>query len=110
MTMEIGETVQLNAAICPTNTTNCNINWTTEDYDIASVNRGGGSYSTGCWQCPYMANATDDSGAADYCTITVNEPVKVESIIFSETEHVMEVGDEFTIIASVNQMTRMTRP
>lgn len=57
-----------------------------------------------------MANATDDSGAADYCTITVNEPVKVESIIFSETEHVMEVGDEFTIIASVNQMTRMTRP
>lgn len=84
-TMEIGETLQLTATPYPTNATNRSVNWTTENYSVASVSsslitaRGEGKV----W---IWARATDGSGAGNYCVVTVNAPTKVSSIELSETE------------------------
>lgn len=73
-TMEIGETLQLNATAYPVNATNRSVNWTTEDYSIASVSSSGLVTARGTGKVWVWARATDGSGAGNYCVITVNEP------------------------------------
>lgn len=100
-TMKVGETLQLDATAYPTNATNRRLNWTTEDYSVASVSSSGLVTARGAGKVWIWARATDGSGAGNYCVITVEEPVKVETITLSETEHTMKVGDVFTLTASV---------
>lgn len=100
-TMDIGETLQLSTKILPTNASNKNLNWTTENYSIASVSNSGLVTARGAGTVKIWARSTDGSTWADYCTITVNAPVKVESIGLSETERTMSIGEEFALTANV---------
>lgn len=100
-TMGIGETLQLSATAYPKNATNRKLKWTTENYSVASVSNNGLVTARGTGKVWVWAKATDGSGAGSYCVITVSEPIKVESIALSETEHTINVGDELTLTASV---------
>lgn len=102
-TMEVGETLQLDATAYPTNATNRNLNWTTEDYSVASVSSNGLVTARGSGKVWIWARATDGSGAGNYCVVTVTEPAKVDvgSIELSETEHTMEIGEAFDLTATV---------
>lgn len=100
-TLEIGETIQLNATAYPTNATNRSLNWTTENYSVASVSNSGLVTARGAGRVWIWARATDGSGAGNYCVVDVKEPTKVSSIELSETEATMEVGEELTITASI---------
>lgn len=100
-TLEIGETIQLNATAYPTNATNRNLNWTTENYSVASVSNSGLVTARGAGRVWIWARATDGSGAGNYCVVDVKEPTKVSSIELSETEATLEVGEELTLTASV---------
>lgn len=100
-TMEIGETLQLTATPYPTNATNRSVNWTTENYSVASVSSNGLITARGAGKVWIWARATDGSGAGNYCVVTVNAPTQVSSIELSESEKTMEMGDEFTLSASI---------
>lgn len=100
-TMEVGETLQLSATSYPLNATNRSLNWTTENYSVASVSAGGVVTARGAGKVKIWARATDGSGAGDYCVVTVNEPVKVTSIELSETEKIMDIGEEVTLTARI---------
>lgn len=100
-TLEIGETIQLNATAYPTNATNRSLNWTTENYSVASVSNSGLVTARGAGRVWIWARATDGSGAGNYCVVDVKEPTKVSSIELSETEATMEVGEELTLTASI---------
>lgn len=100
-TLEIGETIQLNATAYPTNATNRSLNWTTENYSVASVSNSGLVTARGVGRVWIWARATDGSGAGNYCVVDVGEPTKVSSIKLSETETTMEVGEELTLTASI---------
>lgn len=100
-TMEIGETLQLTATPYPTNATNRSVNWTTENYSVASVSSSGLVTARGEGKVWIWARATDGSGAGNYCVVTVNTPTKVSSIGLSETEKTLNIGDEFTLTVSV---------
>lgn len=100
-TLEIGETIKLSATAYPTNATNRSLNWTTDNYSVASVSSTGLVTARGAGKVYIWANATDGSGAADYCVVTVNSPTKVSSIGLSQTEATMEVGEQITLKASV---------
>lgn len=100
-TLEIGETIQLNATAYPTNATNRSLNWTTENYSVASVSNSGLVTARGAGRVWIWVRATDGSGARNYCVVDVKEPTKVSSIELSETEATMEVGEELTITASI---------
>lgn len=100
-TMEIGETLQLTATPYPTNATNRSVNWTTDNYSVASVSSNGLVTARGEGKVWIWARATDGSGAGNYCVVTVNAPTKVSSIELSESEKVLNIGDEFTLSASV---------
>lgn len=100
-TLEIGETIQLSATAYPTNATNRSLNWTTENYSVASVSNSGLVTARGAGRVWIWARATDGSGAGNYCVVDVKEPTKVSSIELSETEATMEVGEELTLTASI---------
>ena len=100
-TLEIGETIQLSATAYPTNATNRSLNWTTENYSVASVSNSGLVTARGAGRVWIWARATDGSGAGNYCVVDVKEPTKVSSIGLSETEATMEVGEELTLTASI---------
>lgn len=100
-TLEIGETIQLSATAYPTNATNRSLNWTTENYSVASVSNSGLVTARGAGRVWIWARATDGSGAENYCVVDVKEPTKVSSIELSETEATMEVGEELTLKASI---------
>lgn len=100
-TMEIGETLQLTATPYPTNATNRSVNWTTENYSVASVSSSGLVTARGEGKVWIWARATDGSGAGNYCVVTVNAPTKISAIELSETEKTMNIGDEFTLSTSV---------
>ena len=100
-TLEIDETVQLTATAYPLNATNRNLNWTTENYSVASVSSNGLVTARGVGRVWIWARATDGSGAGNYCVIDVKEPTKVASIELSETEKRLTVGETFELTAIV---------
>lgn len=85
-TMEIGETLQLTATPYPTNATNRTLNWTTENYSVASVSSGGLVTAHGAGKVWIWARASDGSGAGNYCVVTVNALTEVSYIELSEAE------------------------
>lgn len=99
--MDIDDTLQLTTEIYPANATNKDLYWRTDDYSVASVNSYGLVTARGVGKVKIWAYADDGSGAADYCIVTVNEPVKVSNIILSESDRVMTLGDTFTLTAAV---------
>lgn len=99
--LEIGETIHLNATAYPTNATNRSLNWTTENYSVASVSNNGLVTARGAGRVWIWARATDGSGAGNYCVVDVKEPTKVSSIELSKTEATMEVGEVLTLTASI---------
>lgn len=101
-TLEVGETLQLNATAYPTNATNRNLIWSTENYSVASVSSNGLVTARGAGRVWIWARATDGSGAGNYCVIDVSEPTKVSSITLSETEKSMVIGEVFNLTATVN--------
>lgn len=100
-TLEIGETLQLNATPYPTNATNRNLNWSTEDYDVASVSNNGLVTARGEGRVWIWARAKDGSGAGNYCVIDVKEAAKVASIELSETKKTLTVGENFELTATI---------
>lgn len=100
-TLEIGETIQLSATAYPTNATNRSLNWTTENYSVASVSNSGLVTARGSGRVWIWARASDGSGAGNYCVVDVKEPTKVSSIELSETEATMEVGEQLPLTASI---------
>lgn len=100
-TMDVGETLQLTAMAYPTNATNRNLNWTTENYSVASVDNSGLVTARGAGKVWIWARAKDGSGAGNYCVITVNEPTKVESIKLAHSELNLRVGESSSIDATV---------
>lgn len=99
--LEIGETMQLSATAYPTTATNRTLNWTTENYSIASVSSSGLVTARGEGRVWIWARATDGSGAGNYCVVDVKAPQKVESIELSETEKTIQIGESFNLTASI---------
>jgi len=75
-TMEVGETLQLSAIAYPTNATNRNLNWTTENYSVVSVDNSGLVTARGAGKVWIWARAKDGSSAGNYCVVTVNESLQ----------------------------------
>ena len=101
-TLNVDETVQLTTEIYPTNATNKNLRWQTDDYSVASVSTSGLVTARGAGKVKIWAYAQDGSGAADYCTVTVNEPTKVESIELDKSTLSMTEGEISVLVASVS--------
>lgn len=100
-TLDIGDRLQLSATTYPVNATDHSIRWTTENYNIASVSDNGLVTARDTGKVRIWASATDGGGACDYCDITVKAPVKPDLIELSEYSHDLEIGEMFTLYATI---------
>ena len=76
--LEACQTFQLTATIYPTNATNKNVVWTSNDESVASVDENGLVTANGEGFCLITCTATDGSGVAMNCEVTSEFPEYVE--------------------------------
>lgn len=98
-TMAIDSDFQLHATLEPTDTYITNIDWTTDNADVAIVDSNGLIHSVGQGVAHITASTTDGSNLSASCTVTVG--VFAESISLNEIEKEMEVGESFILTATI---------
>ena len=83
-TVTVGNTFQLSAVVAPSNATNKNINWSSTDASVASVNANGLVTGVKPGSTHIVAEAADGSGKKASCDITVESAeIPAESVKFS---------------------------
>ena len=73
LTLEIGDTHTLSAAVLPSDAANPTVTWSTDNSDVATVNNGTVT-AVGRGTANVTCIANDGSGVYAVCAITVNEP------------------------------------
>lgn len=87
--------------ICPINATCKCLTWHSSNSNIASVNEHGHICGVSEGAAVIYATAQDGSGAVDFCNVTVVAPVRVGSVTVAPTNKIANVGDIFTLSATV---------
>lgn len=80
VTMNLGETLQLTAAVSPPTATNQNVMWSSADENIATVSGSGLVLATGGGTTAVTAT-TEDGGFEASVNVTVTTPVSAEFIV-----------------------------
>ncbi len=86
-TLSAGDTTQLNAIVSPSNATNQDVNWESDDITVATVNTEG-LVTAIAEGIATVSAATEDGGFKDECIITVSDPTSLNQI--------MNKGADFT--------------
>ncbi len=96
-----GDTAELMAIIRPSNATDPSVIWSSSDETIATVDNNG--VVTAIKAGKAVITATSSNGITAICNVTVEARtiIPVESIIISETELIMEVGEITSLTATV---------
>lgn len=94
-----GTTIQLSAAIVPSNATNKTLLWTSNNTSIATINSSGLVTAVSIGTVNVFATSTDGTNRIGTCTITVSVPGT--SISLSQTRATMYPGNTLTLMATV---------
>ncbi len=97
-TLAKGETLQLSAAVAPTNATEKTVVWTSSNPAIATVSATGLVTGRAAGQCTVTAAATDGSGKRVSCAVYVGK--KVAGITLDVTSKTLRAGSSFTLKAA----------
>ena len=111
VTLKIGETTTLEASITPDNATNKNVTWSSEDSDIASVDKDGEVTAKGEGKTTITVTTADGQKTAT-CEVTVieeqdpdpepdPEEIAVEGISLNIQNITLKIGETTTLEASI---------
>lgn len=104
-TYTVGETVDLTAAVTPTNATDQGITWSTSDADVATVtatDTGATVTATGVGTVDIIATSDDDTTISDSITLTI-DPIDVTGVsIDTPTYSLIGVGGGETLSVTVS--------
>ena len=104
LSIEEGKSASLSATVRPDNATNQNVNWTSSNNDVATVNNGiVTAVSKG--STTITATATDGSAKSASCTVVVTEDTLVSSICISPNTKTMIVDESAYLHATVCPQT-----
>ena len=96
LTLEIGDTHTLSAAILPSDAANPTVTWSTDNSDVATVNNGTVT-AVGRGTANVTCTANDGSGVYAVCAITVNEPhthspIMIRPTLATRAENGLSIG------------------
>jgi uncharacterized protein YjdB len=100
LSLEKGETFQLEAIVLPENATNKNVQWRSNNEEVATVDEDGLVTAKGKGDVMITAE-TEDGNLKDTCEITVKETIKVISITLNESKLTLDEGETFQLEATV---------
>ena len=99
LSMKVGGTANLIANIRPTNATNQNVTWTTNDNAIASVNNG--TVTAHAKGQATIRVTTEDGNYSDTCIVTVSETTTTTSVtgvtLNNDTLTMSTIGETYTL-------------
>ena len=99
--LEIGETYQLNATVWPSNATNKDLEWTTNNSSIATVSSTGRITARKEGTARIMVSSKDGS-AYDICRVIVTDnSISVKEVILDTNEMNLQIGDTYQLTATV---------
>lgn len=98
--INIGESIQIIATTETATATNKNIIWSSDNTNVATVDRYGNVYGKNYGTTVITATADDGGGAMATCVVTVVEPVR--SISLDPTTLELLQGDTYIINASID--------
>lgn len=97
-----GETIQLNATLTPTNTTQTGITWLSSDPDTASVDENGLVTTKKAGTVTITAKSSVKETVTGTIQLTIADPVaNVSSITLDKSELSLMVGDDSTLVATI---------
>lgn len=106
--LHVGDTKELTAIISPDNAKNKDVIWYSNNSNIATVNNNG--IVTGASVGETKINVkTVDRNYTDFCTFTIVDANAVMSISLNLYTKKINVGDEFTLVATVEPSTATNR-
>ena len=101
-TLTVDDSVYLSETVCPPEASNKNVNWSSSNSSVASVNADTGLvYAKKAGNAVIYATATDGSNTKGSCSITVKGKVYVSRITVNEPTKVLNKGDTYTLSATV---------
>ena len=111
VTLNIGETTTLQATITPDNATNKNVTWTSEDSDIASVDKDGKVTAKKVGKTTITVT-TEDGQKIATCEVTVIEKqdpepdpepevIPVENVALNQNNVTLNIGETTTLQATI---------
>ncbi len=99
--IKVGESASLMASIIPSNADNTALSWNSTNEDVAVVDSDGTVSGSSAGSAGIVVT-TQDGGYSAVCSVTVEaEPVEASGVRLSYTSLKMEVGDQFTLRATV---------
>ena len=100
--LKIGETLTLGATISPSNASNKELIWASENTSVATVSNGVVT-AKGAGTATITATATDGSGEKATCTVTVTKPVVlVTGVTLNKNTANLNIGETLTLTATVS--------
>ncbi len=108
VTLTEGDTETLIATVTPNNVTNKELNWTSSDTSVVTVDNTGKVTAVGVGNATITASSTDGSNKIDSCNIIVIAPeVLVTSVELNKTEVnlIKEKTETLTAIVTPNNAT-----
>ena len=101
----IGRPVNLKATVLPTNASNAQLQWSSSDETIATVNAYGQITGKTVGNVTITAIATDGSGISAVCTATIVQPVKAITLSQQNVNLASGVKKRLTAVASPDTAT-----
>lgn len=100
-TLNVGETLQLEPSISPSDATNKNVSWTSDDTSVATVSNSGLVTAKSAGKAIITCKAKDGSGKKATCSISVKEQVEPISISLSDSKVTMTEGTTFKLTVTI---------
>lgn len=104
-----GQHVDLTATISPSNATNKEVKWTSEDSRVATVNSNGRVTAVKAGTTIIKCTAEDGSKKSGECRITVEEPILVTEINLYPTNLTLNVGEYNALACTVSPSNATNR-
>lgn len=99
LTLVIGETTQLGAAVAPDDAHNKKIHWVSDSTDVVKVDENGNITAVGTGTAKITA-ISDDGGFTAQCEVTVE--IRLNSISMDKSSAAMTVGEIMTLVCNFN--------
>ena len=102
LSLNAGETIQLNAAVYPSTATNKNLHWSSDNPSVAAVASDGTVTAKSSGTATVFCKAQDGSGEYATCRVSVDSYIELEAIVLNANELTLYEGETFQLKVDIS--------
>lgn len=102
LSLNAGETIQLNAAVYPSTATNKSLHWSSDNPSVAAVASDGTVTAKYSGTATVFCKAQDGSGEYATCRVSVDSYIEPEAIVLNANELTLYEGETFQLKVDIS--------